>query len=121
MILYSNLNFSDDIWNIDPNNSILKLTKQVQENIKSTKEDFDNFLRRTDNKNKIQNFDKNFEKDDITDMEIEDSSEKKLVLSRKFSKDVMSVDDKMSMHTPSCTKDVDVIGDVEGSPTCDQV
>ena len=63
--MYSNSNFSDDIQNVDPNNSIFKQTKQVRESIKSTKEDFDNFLRRTDNKNKIQNFDETFKKDDI--------------------------------------------------------
>ena len=63
--MYSNSNFSDDIQNVDPNNSILKLTKQVRENIKSAKQDFDNFLRRTDDKNQIENFDETFKKDDI--------------------------------------------------------
>ena len=60
--MYTNSNFSDDIWNVDPNKSILKLTKQVQENINSVKEDFDNFLQRTDNKSKIQNFWQNLRK-----------------------------------------------------------
>ena len=41
--MYTNSNFSDDIRNVDPNNSILKLTKQVRESIKSAKQDFDNF------------------------------------------------------------------------------
>ena len=62
----------------------MKLTKQVQENIKSAKQDFDNFLRRTDNKNQIENFDETFEKGDITTTEIEDSSEKKHISSQKF-------------------------------------
>ena len=99
--MYTNSNFSDDIWNIDPNDSILKLTKHVWENIKSAKEDFDNFLRRTDDQRKIQNFDKTLEKDDITTTEIEDSSEKKPVLSQKISKDIMSISDEMSIRTPS--------------------
>ena len=54
--MYTNSNFSDDIRNVDPNNSILKLTKQVRENIKSAKQDFDNFLRRTDNKKSNRKF-----------------------------------------------------------------
>ena len=120
--MYTNSNFSDDIRNVvDPNNSILKLTKQVRENIKSAKDNFDNFLRRTDNKCKIQNFDKTFEKDDITTMEIEDSSEKKPILSQKISKNVTSIGDEMSIRTPSCTKDVNVTWDVEPSPMYDHV
>ena len=37
----------------------------MRENIKFTKQDFDNFLRRTDDKNQIENFDETFEKDAI--------------------------------------------------------
>ena len=122
---YDNSNFSDDIRNVDSNNSILKLTKQVRKNIKSAKEDFDNFLRRTDSKNKTENFDELSEKDDIINLEFEDSSEKKLVSSQKFSTNVTSIkseiDDDMSVRTPSSTKDVTVPGDVEIIPTCDHV
>ena len=59
---YSNLNFSDEYGHVDPNNSIMRITKQVRENIKSAKEDFDNFIRRTDEQNK---FKENFKNDDI--------------------------------------------------------
>ena len=41
----SNFNFSDEYDNEKFDNSILKLTNQVQRNIKSEKEDFDNFVR----------------------------------------------------------------------------
>ena len=70
---------------------------------------------------KFKIFGKTFEKDDITNTEIEDFSEKKPVSLQKNSKDVMSISDKMSVHTPSCTKDVNVTRDVEPSLTYNHV
>ena len=64
--LYSNLNLSDEYGHVDLNSSILRLTNQVRKNIKSAKEDFDNFIPRTDEKEKFKNSQKIFESNDIT-------------------------------------------------------
>jgi len=62
---YSNLNLTDEYGNVESNNSIVRITNQVRKNIKSAKEDFDNFLRRTENSDKLENSQENFKNNDI--------------------------------------------------------
>ena len=112
---YSNLNFSDEYGHVDPNNSIMRITKQVRENIKSAKEDFDNFIRRTDEQNK---FKENFKNDDII-LELKEKHdvprEKKLFESKSpqiFDENMTSIrnniDDEEIEKQTSCTEAYDV-------------